>query len=160
MRVLIIVFSLMFLSAAQATLAQTAAKTPVPELDPGKKMLQEVQSRIKTISTEDLKRMIDNKEDFVLLDVRMPSDIDSMGWIDAPQQLEIARGWIESRIFNHLDFKKDMNKPIVAYCGGGIRSAFAADTLQQLGFKKVYNYDAGFFDWEAKGHPVKYKQKK
>ncbi len=160
MRVFTIFLSLVFLTVAQATLAQTPANMPVPELDPGKKMLKEVQSRIKTISTEDLKSMIDNKEDFVLLDVRMPSDIDSMGWIDAPQQLEIARGWIESRIFNHLDFKKDMNKPIVAYCGGGIRSAFAADTLQQLGFKNVFNYDAGFFDWEAKGHPVKYKEKK
>lgn len=150
MRVLNILFTLTFLATAQATLAQTPANTHMPELDPGKKMLKEVQSRIRTISTEDLKRMIDKKEDFVLLDVRMPSDIDSMGWIDATQQLEIARGWIESRIFNHLDFKKDMNDPTVAYCGGGIRSAFAADTLQQLGFRKVFNYDAGFLTGKPK----------
>ena len=160
MRVLTVVSALVLLVVGQVALAQVPAGKPAPELDPGKKMLKEVQSRIKTISTEELKSMIDKKEDFVLLDVRMPSDIADMGWIDAPQQLEISRGWIESRIFNHLDFKKDMNKPIVAYCGGGIRSAFAADTLQQLGFKNVYNYDAGFFDWEAKGYPAKYKEKK
>lgn len=132
------------------------------ELDPGKAMLKQVQSRIKTISTDELKKMVDEQADFILLDVRMPSDIESMGLIDAPQQLEIARGWIESRIFNHVDFKNpaDMAKPIVAYCGGGIRSAFAADTLQQLGFKNVYNYEEGFFEWEARGLPVKYKAKK
>lgn len=132
------------------------------ELDPGKAMLKQVQSRIKTISTDELKKMIDEQTDFILLDVRMPSDIESMGLIDAPQQLEIARGWIESRIFNDVDFKNpaDMEKPIVAYCGGGIRSAFAADTLQQLGFKNVYNYEEGFFEWEARGLPVKYKAKK
>jgi len=132
------------------------------DLDPGAKMLQEVKARVNTISTKDLKKMIDEKQDFILLDVRNPGDVASMGVIDAPQQLEIERAWIETKIFNHVDYKKKgaLEKTVVTYCGGGVLSAYAADTLQKLGFKNVYNYQDGFLEWEAKGLPVKYKDTK
>jgi len=125
----------------------------------GKQLLREVKSRIKTVDTKTLKKMIDNQEDFVLLDVRTRADIDSMGAIDAPQQVAIERAWLESKVPDLVKLVKDNpDKPIVTYCGVGELSAYSADTLQHLGFKNVYSYDGGFLDWESKGYQVKYKQ--
>ncbi|MEA3278953.1 MAG: rhodanese-like domain-containing protein [Pseudomonadota bacterium] len=117
------------------------------------KMVSDTMARVDKIDTESLKAMIDQEQEFVLLDVRTPTEINNMGKIDAPQQLEIPRGWLEMRIFQHVD---DKEVPIVVYCGGGIRSAFAVETLQQMGFTNARNYEAGFLDWENKGYPVKY----
>lgn len=117
------------------------------------KMIQEVIERTPRIGTEELKKLIDNQAEFVLLDVRMPSEIKVMGRIDAPQQLEIPRGWLEMRIFQQID---DKEMPIVTYCGKGVRSAFAAQTLKAMGFTNVRNYVEGFLGWEEKGYPVKY----
>lgn len=129
--------------------------------DAGVKLFKEVQSRVKTISTEELKKMIDTNQDFILLDVRNRADIESMGKIDAPQAVEIERAWLESRIPELVELTaNNSDKPIVTYCGVGQLSAYSADTLQKLGFKNVYSYDAGFLDWESKGYPVQYKDKK
>lgn len=129
--------------------------------DAGVKLFKEVQSRVKTISTEELKTMIDTNQDFILLDVRNRADIERMGKIDAPQVVEIERAWLESRVPELVELTKDNNdKPIVTYCGVGQLSAYSADTLQKLGFKNVYSYDTGFLDWESKGYPVQYKDEK
>jgi len=120
----------------------------------GQTLFKEVSSRVKTIDSVSLKKIVDNKENFVLLDVRMPSEIQRMGSIDATQNKEIPRGWLELRIANLV---KDKNTPIVAYCGGGYRSAFAADTLTQMGYTNVKNYKDGFLGWEGKGYPAKYE---
>lgn len=130
------------------------------DAESGKRLLQEVRSRVKTVDTETLKKMIDNKEDFVLLDVRPRADIESMGAIDAPQQFAIERSWLESRTPELVDLVKDNpDKPIITYCGVGELSAYSADTLQRLGFKNVYSYDAGYLEWESKGYKVKYDKK-
>lgn len=140
-----------------AVVGASSAQDP----EAGKKLYQEVKSRIKTISTDELKTMIDTKQDFILLDVRNRSDIESMGKIDAPQQVEIERAWLESRVPDLVEMtKNDPDKPIVTYCGVGQLSAYSADTLQKLGFKNVYSYDSGFLGWESKGYPVKYKETK
>ncbi len=120
----------------------------------GQSMFQEVSSRIQSIDSKSLKKMVDNKEKFVLLDVRMPTEINRMGSIDAPQNKEIPRGWLELRITNQVP---DKTIPIVTYCGGGYRSAFATDTLNQMGYTNVKNYKEGFLGWEGEGYPAKYK---
>jgi len=117
-------------------------------------LIQEVKSRVDVIDTEILKKKVDAKDKFVLLDVRMPSEIKRMGKIDAPQNTEIPRGWLEVRVENRI---ADKNTPIVTYCGGGIRSAFAADTLKKMGYTNVKNYDDGFLGWEGKGYPAVYE---
>ena len=114
-------------------------------------LISQTKARVPRIETEELKRMIDEDEDFVLLDVRMPDEIKGMGKIPARQQVEIPRGWLEVRIFNQV---LDRSTPIVAYCGAGIRSAFAADTLRELGFTDVRNYEEGLIGWSRRGHPV------
>jgi len=112
-----------------------------------------VMAKVDKIDSESLKVLLDKDEDLVLLDVRTPTEIKSMGKIDAKQQVEIPRGWLEMRIFNHV---VDKDTPVVAYCGGGLRSALAVDTLKQMGFTNVKNYEEGFLGWEKKGYPAKY----
>ncbi len=119
------------------------------------RIMAEVNRNIQHIDTNRLKKMIDNQEDFVLIDVRMPSEIARMGSIDAPQNREIPRGWLEIRIGHKV---KDKNTPIVTYCGGGIRSALAADTLQKMGYTHVRNYKTGFLGWEGAGLDVTYHE--
>lgn len=112
-------------------------------------MIRDVMASVDKIDSETLKTLIDKGEEFVLLDVRTPSEIKRMGKIKAPQQLEISRGWLEVRIFNHV-VDKDIS--VVAYCGGGTRSAFAVETLKEMGFTNVRNYEEGFLTWESKGY--------
>ncbi len=115
--------------------------------------VQSIMKKVDKIDSDALKAMLDKNENFVLLDVRTPTEIKSMGKIDAKQQVEIPRGWLEMRIFNHV---VDENTPVVAYCGGGVRSALAVDTLKQMGFTNVKNYAEGFLGWEKKGYPTKH----
>ena len=112
-----------------------------------------VMAKVDKIDSESLKALLDKDQDLVLLDVRTPTEIKSMGKIDAKQQVEIPRGWLEMRIFNHV---VDKDTPVVAYCGGGLRSALAVDTLKTMGLTNVKNYEEGFLGWEKKGYPAKY----
>ena len=114
-------------------------------------LLAEAEKRIQAIETDALKRLLDNDPNVVLLDVRLPEEIESMGHIDAEQQVNIPRGWVEVRIVNHVI---DKDTPIVAYCGAGIRSTFVVDALQKMGFTNVKNYAEGFLGWQQKGLPV------
>jgi uncharacterized protein YjbI with pentapeptide repeats/rhodanese-related sulfurtransferase len=128
----------------------TEAEGPNDELQAVQDMIRDVKSRVRTVDTETLKQMIDNEEDFVLLDVRTPLETQA-GWIDASQHVALPRGWLEVKILNHVI---DKDTPIVTYCGIGIRSAFAAETLEQMGFSDVRNYEEGFTTWRSRGHPV------
>jgi uncharacterized protein YjbI with pentapeptide repeats/rhodanese-related sulfurtransferase len=113
-------------------------------------LITEVMGRVDKISSEELKKLVDANADFVLLDVRTPDETRAAR-IDAPQHLAISRGWLEMKILNHVI---DKQTPIVTYCGVGIRSAFAAETLMEMGFSNVRNYEEGLSTWEAKGYPV------
>ncbi len=119
----------------------------------GNTMFKEVSDRISHIDSSQLKKMVDGQEKFVLIDVRMPTEIKRMGSIDIAENKEIPRGWLELRISRLVP---DKNTPIVTYCGGGYRSAFAADTLTKMGYTHVKNHQDGFLGWEGKNLPVKY----
>ena len=136
-----------------AKIDQSEATKPAPlddELAAAQQMISEVMGRVDTISTGALKKLIDDNADFVLLDVRTPGETRAAR-IDAPQHLAITRGWLEMKIFNHVI---DKQTPIVTYCGVGIRSAFAAETLKEMGFTNVRNYEEGLSTWESKSYPV------
>jgi len=116
-----------------------------------KDLLEETNSRIRNIDTDSLKRVLEENPNMVLLDVRLPGEVESMGHIDAKQQVNIPRGWVEVRIVNHVI---DKDTPIVAYCGAGIRSAFVVDVLRNMGFTDVQNYAEGFLGWQQRGLPI------
>lgn len=139
-----------FLAFILASIAVVAAADAV-KLKSSQDVLAEAKSRTRSIDTDQLRRLLEESPDVILIDVRMPSDIESMGYIDAPQQTVIPRGWLEFRIANHV---LDRDTKIVTYCGGGLRSTLAADTLQQMGYTDVWNYAEGFITWKQRGLPV------
>ena len=84
-------------------------------------------------------------EGHLLLDVREPDEYEQ-GAI--PGSIHIPRGNLESGIENRV---VDRDQPIVVMCAGGVRAAFAADTLGQLGYTDVVSMDGGFNRWKDEG---------
>lgn len=118
------------------------------------KIITNAMERVDVIGTIQLKEMIDNKVDFLLLDVRAEPDMCCKRQIDAPRQMKLPKGlWSLVHLYNLL-FDKDL--PVVIYCDYGIKSAFATDTMNQMGFTNVWNYSDGFITWYNKGYPVRH----
>ena len=84
---------------------------------------------------------------YLVLDVREP-DEHAEGAL--PGAIHIPRGHLEAQIENRII---DKSLPVVVYCAGGVRSAFAAQTLQQLGYANVESMDGGFGRWKDEGRP-------
>jgi rhodanese-related sulfurtransferase len=87
-------------------------------------------------------------EPFVLVDVREESEF-AAGRI--PEAVHLGKGVIERDIEARVP---DPHTPLVLYCGGGFRSALAADALQQMGYTNVVSMDGGWRAWTEKGLPV------
>ena len=83
----------------------------------------------------------------VVLDVREPDEYQEGALADA---IHIPRGHLEAQIENRIT---DKSAPIVVYCAGGVRSAFAARTLGELGYEQVASMDGGFGRWKDEGRP-------
>lgn len=109
-----------------------------------RELLAAAKSRITEIDTAEAQRRVD-AGNVLLLDVREP-DEHEQGAI--PGALHIPRGHLEAQIEGRVS---DKSQEIVVYCAGGVRSAFAADTLQTLGFTNVVSMDGGFGKWKDEG---------
>jgi len=134
------------------TMIPTIAQAGVPGITTGAQLQAAAEKRTTVISTQDLKKALDEDLDMVLVDVRLPSEITNMGGaIKAPQNRNIPRGWLEYRITS-VALSKDT--PIVVYCGAGIRTPLAADTLQKMGYTNVKNYSDGYIGWKNAGLPT------
>ena len=83
----------------------------------------------------------------VVLDVREPEEFDE-GALEGA--IHIPRGHLESQVENRIS---DKSAPVVVYCAGGVRSAFAARTLGELGYSDVVSMDGGFGRWKDEGRP-------
>ncbi|MES1248308.1 MAG: molybdopterin-synthase adenylyltransferase MoeB [Actinomycetota bacterium] len=86
--------------------------------------------------------------DALWVDVREQDEVDE-GYI--PGAVHIPRGFLESRIESAAP---DRAQPIVVYCAGGNRSAFAAKTLEELGYENVVSLAGGYADWKRSGLPT------
>ncbi len=100
---------------------------------------------IKTISTEDAHQLsVNNKCN--LIDIREKGELDKMGRVENSNH--IPRGmlefWLDPNGPYFKEGKLDMNKEIVLFCAGGLRSALAAKSLKEMGFKNVSHIDGGF----------------
>src|SRR3954452_15436884 len=109
-----------------------------------RELLNETKSRIREIDTAEAETAV-AVPGTVVLDVREPDEYEQGA---LPGALHIPRGHLESQIENKV---LDRDTPIVAYCAGGTRSAFAADTLQQLGYTNVSSVVGGFNKWKNEG---------
>lgn len=111
-------------------------------------LINQIKSHITEISIQDLKKLLDSKQDFHLIDVRETEEW-SLGRI--PRAIHLSKGIIERDIENHV---LDSNTPIILYCRGGFRSALASDNLQRMGYKNVISLASGFQAWLDAGYPI------
>jgi molybdopterin/thiamine biosynthesis adenylyltransferase/rhodanese-related sulfurtransferase len=111
-------------------------------------LLQEVKSQIRTVTLDEIKRRLDAREDYTLVDVR-EKDETRQGYI--PGAVFLPRGFLEQQADQKLP---DKNARLVVYCAGGVRSAFASKTLQELGYQHVESANPGFIRWKDTGYPV------
>jgi adenylyltransferase/sulfurtransferase len=112
-----------------------------------RELLQQVKSEVEEVDAGRARELIDGGEPLVL-DVREQDEWDE-GHL--PKAIHIPRGNLESRIERAAP---DRSRPIVVYCAAGNRSAFAAKTLEELGYEDVVSLAGGFTDWKRNGFPV------
>ena len=106
-------------------------------------LLKATKAEIEEVDTDRGNRLIEDGA--LLLDVREP---DEYGQGAVPDSVHISRGQLESSIENRVP---DKSTPLVVMCAGGVRSAFAAKTLAQLGYTNVVSMDGGFNKWKDEG---------
>ena len=111
-------------------------------------LVNDTKKRIKETNVADVKRWMDAGEKFVLVDVREESE-----WAQGhlPGAIHLGKGIIERDIEQRVP---DTGAKVVLYCGGGFRSAIAADNLQKMGYKNVESMDGGWRGWTGAGLPT------
>ena len=112
------------------------------------KVVNDAKSRVKEEDFRQTKKRLDAGEKFVLVDTREDSEW-ARGHI--PSAIHLGRGVVERDIEKTVP---DKNAQIVLYCGGGYRSALAADNLQKMGYRNVISMDGGWRGWTEAGFPV------
>ena len=111
-------------------------------------IVDDARSRVKECQVADVRRMQEAGEGFVLVDVREESEF-AKGHL--PGALHLGKGVIERDAEAKLP---DAAATIVLYCGGGYRSALAADNLQKMGYTNVISMDGGYRGWTEAGLPT------
>jgi rhodanese-related sulfurtransferase len=112
------------------------------------KIVEDARSRIHEISIDEVQAKLQGGEKFLLVDVREESEYAKD---HLPGAIHLGKGIIERDIEERVP---DLNTPLVLYCGGGFRSALAADNLQEMGFRNVLSMDGGIREWREKGLPL------
>jgi len=112
------------------------------------KIVQDAKSRVRELSVDQVKAKLDRGEKFHLVDVREESE-----WAKdhLPKAMFLGKGIIERDIEQKVS---DPRTEIVLYCGGGYRSALAADNLQKMGYTNIYSMDGGIRGWREKQYPL------
>jgi molybdopterin/thiamine biosynthesis adenylyltransferase/rhodanese-related sulfurtransferase len=110
-----------------------------------RELLEQVKAEIDEVSTSEAAARADEP---LFLDVR---ELDEWDEGHIPGAVHVPRGNLESRIESAVP---DRTRPIVVYCAVGARSAFAAKTLQELGYADVASLAGGYTDWKRNGYPT------
>lgn len=109
------------------------------------KIVEDAKKRIRETTIDDVKAKLDRGEKFLLIDVREESEYEAD---HLPGAVHLGKGVIERDVEARVP---EHNTPIVLYCGGGFRSALAADNLQKMGYTNVLSMDGGVRGWREKG---------
>ncbi len=110
-------------------------------------IVNDAKTRIQQIDIPGFQRVRDSEE-YVLVDVREESEWTAGHAVGA---LHLGKGVIERDIESQIP---DKSTKIILYCGGGFRSALAADAVQSMGYTNVISLDGGWRDYTASGLPV------
>ena len=106
---------------------------------------------VTNLSAERFKAVITNDKDATIIDLRTTDEMNK-GYIKGAVQIDFLAKDAEQQID-----KLDKNKTYYIYCAGGGRSADAAEYMEKKKFKRVYNFEKGFSEWEKKGFPIEKK---
>jgi len=109
------------------------------------KIVEDAKKRVKECTVADVRAKQQRGEKFHLVDVREDTE-----WAAGhlPSATHLGKGVIERDIEQKVP---DPSTPLVLYCGGGFRSALAADNLQKMGYTNVYPMDGGYRGWTEAG---------
>ena len=124
-------------------------------------IVNDAKRRIRETTVDEVKKRMDRrakdrrskgkdagKDKFVLIDVREDREYDAD---HIPGAVHLGKGVIE----RDIEVKyPDLQTELVLYCGGGFRSALAADNLQKMGYTNVISMDGGIRGWREKGYPL------
>jgi rhodanese-related sulfurtransferase len=112
------------------------------------RLVKEAKTRIKEEDFRDIKKKLDAGEKMIVVDTREDNEW-ARGHI--PNAVHLGKGVIERDIEKAIP---DKEATVVLYCGGGYRSALAADNLQRMGYRNVISMDGGWRGWTEAGFPT------
>lgn len=112
------------------------------------KIVDDSRKQVRELTVDDVKKKLDAGEKFQLVDVREESEF---ARDHLPGAIHLGKGIIERDIEERVP---DTGAPLILYCGGGFRSALAADNLQKMGYTNVISMDGGIRVWREKGYPL------
>ncbi|HEV3510161.1 MAG TPA: rhodanese-like domain-containing protein [Candidatus Sulfotelmatobacter sp.] len=112
------------------------------------KIVDDARSRVRETNVDEVKKRMDRGDELLLVDVREESEYAKD---HLPGAIHLGKGVIERDIEQRVP---DLNREMILYCGGGYRSALAADNLQKMGYSNVISMDGGIRGWREKGYPL------
>jgi rhodanese-related sulfurtransferase len=112
------------------------------------KIVDDAKRRVRETNVSEVKSRLDRGDKFVLVDVREDREFDAD---HLPNAVHLGKGVIERDVEEKYP---DVGTELVLYCGGGFRSALAADNLQKMGYTNVLSMDGGIREWREKGYPL------
>ncbi|MCO4845142.1 MAG: rhodanese-like domain-containing protein [Sulfurovum sp.] len=112
-------------------------------------MMERAKDTVEEMSPAVLKKMLDEGEEIILLDVREPSSKNKVTIPTDDESYVMTRGNLELKIHKIIDNKESV---VITFCRSGFRGLLAAETLKQLGYKHVYNLSAGLKGWARAGY--------
>ncbi|MEW6734987.1 MAG: rhodanese-like domain-containing protein [Acidobacteriota bacterium] len=112
------------------------------------KLVEDTKQRINEVTIEQVQARLARNDHFHFIDVREDHEWEQAHCAGARH---LGRGIIERDIENAIP---DRDAEIVLYCGGGYRSALAADNLQKMGYTNVYSMAGGFRAWQEAHYPI------
>ena len=112
------------------------------------KLVQDAKSRVRETTVDAVKARLDRGERLAIIDVREESEY---ARDHVPGAIHLGKGILERDVEEKFP---DTGAELILYCGGGFRSALAADNLQKMGYTNVVSMDGGFRGWREKGYPL------
>ncbi len=112
------------------------------------KLVNDAKTRVRESTVQEVKKQLDAGEKMILVDVREDTEW-ARGHIAGA--IHLGKGVIERDIEQRVP---DHSAKLVLYCGGGFRSALAADNLQKMGYTTVISMDGGWKGWTEAGYPT------
>lgn len=112
------------------------------------KLVNQAKAEVAECDVDFVNQRLQNGDAFFLIDTREDNE-----WAEGhiPKAIHLGRGVLERDIESRIS---DLNAEIVLYCGGGFRSALAAQSLQRMGYTNVISMDGGMRSWREKGFLV------